>query len=132
MGHSRLQALLLKRLAPYEDKDKQGIWAVPEQRVQVKASRFRVADVCVVRGNLGEQVLTNPPPVTLRGDPVMSSVQERIDDYVAFGTENVWIFDPRRKKAYRADDRGVHEAVDGVLEASGVPICIDLSLLWSG
>jgi Uma2 family endonuclease len=131
--HSRLQALLLKQLLPYEDK--LGILTAPEQRVQVKTARFRVPDLCAVRGNPREQVLTRPPLLCieiLSPDDSMSSMQERIDDYVAFGTENVWIFDPRRKKAYWADTTGVHEATDGVLEMRGAPIRVDLSLLWSG
>jgi len=124
--HSRLQALLLKQLLPYEDT--LGFLAAPEQRVQVKASRFRVPDVCAVRGNPGEQILTRPPLLCveiLSPDDSMSSMQERIDDYVAFGTENVWILDLRRKRAYWADMVGVHEVTDGVLEMREAPIRID-------
>jgi hypothetical protein len=47
------------------------------------------------------------------------------------GIHNVWIFDPRRKKAYRADSAGVHDAADGVLETAGAPIAVHLSALWS-
>jgi hypothetical protein len=40
------------------------------------------------------------------------------------------IFDPRRKKAYWADSNGIHEAVTGFLQATGVDIKIDLGKLW--
>jgi Uma2 family endonuclease len=129
--HSRLQALLLKQLLPYEDSA--GLLAVPEQRVRVKASRFRVPDLCVVRGNPGEQILTLPPVLVieiLSPEDSMSAMQERIDDYLAFGIDNVWIFDPRRKKAYWADRAGVHEAGSGVLEAAGAAIAVDVNALW--
>jgi Uma2 family endonuclease len=130
--HSRLQALLLKQLLPFEDS--LGLLAVPEQRVQVKASRFRVPDICVVRANPGEQILRRPPLVCmeiLSPEDSMSSMHERIDDYVAFGIANVWIFDPRRRKAYWADHSGVHEETRGTIEAIGAPIRVDLTFLWS-
>ncbi|MBV8810847.1 MAG: Uma2 family endonuclease [Acidobacteriaceae bacterium] len=130
--HSRLQALLLKALLKYEEE--LGVLVVPEQRVQVRASRFRVPDLCVVRGNPGEQILTRPPLLCieiLSPEDAMSAMQERIDDFLAFGVENVWIFDPRRRKAYWADSTGVHEATTGTLEATGAPIRLDLHALWA-
>jgi Uma2 family endonuclease len=130
--HSRLQALLLKLLLPYEESA--GLLVAPEQRVQVKASRFRVPDLCVVPGNPGEQILTRPPVLVieiLSPQDSMSAMQERIDDYLAFGVGNIWIFDPRRKKAYWADPSGVHEAVSGFLETSGAPIVVEMKALWS-
>ena len=129
--HSRLQALLLKHLLQYEETF--GLLVVAEQRVQVTASRFRIPDLCVVRGNPGEQILTRPPLLCieiLSPDDRMSSMQERIDDFLAFGVENVWIVDPRRKKAYWVDSAGVHEAATGILEAIGAPIRVDLHALW--
>jgi Uma2 family endonuclease len=131
-NHSRLQALLLKQLLEYEDA--LGFLTVPEQRVQVKASRFRVPDLCVVRGNPGAQVLRQPPLICveiLSPEDTMSSMQERIDDYVAFGIADVWIFDPRRHTAYWADKSGVHQALGDVLTAAAVPVRIDLAELWA-
>jgi Uma2 family endonuclease len=130
--HSRLQALLLKLLLPYEEST--GLLVAPGQRVKVEVSRFRVPDLCVVRGNPGEQILTHPPVLVieiLSPEHSMSAMQERIDDYLAFGIENVWILDPRRKKAYWADPSGTHEAVSGLLETSGAPIVVDLKAIWS-
>ena len=129
--HSRLQAMLMKQLFAYEDK--LGYLAAPEQRVQVRASRFRVPDICVVRGDPGEQILTRPPFLAieiLSPEDSMSSMQERIEDYLGFGIENVWIFDPRRRKAYWADSAGVHEAIGAELECQGAPIRIELRQLW--
>ena len=46
--HSRLQMLLSRYLS---NREKQwGIIVVPEQRVQVKATRFRVPDITVIAG----------------------------------------------------------------------------------
>jgi len=68
----------------------------------------------------------------LSPDDSMISMQERIKDYVAFGTENVWIFDPRCKKAYWADVEGVYEAINGVFEARGGAYShrLELALAW--
>ena len=130
--HSRVQSLLLKQLHKYEDEF--GILAVPEQRVQVKASRFRVPDLSVVEGDPGEQILRRPPLICteiLSPEESMTSMQERIDDYVAFGVPNVWILDPRRKTGYWADANGVHEVMNGTLDASGVAVRVDLRVLWA-
>ena len=66
-----------------------GIRLVPELRVQVKPTRFRVPDVCVVlSSHPHEQILTHPPFLcieVLSKDDTMTSMQERIDDYLAFG-----------------------------------------------
>jgi Uma2 family endonuclease len=69
------------------------------QRVHVKATRFRVPDVCVVLGQEpDEQVFTEPPFLCveiLSKDDTMTGMQERIDDYLKFGVRYVWVLDPR-------------------------------------
>src|SRR6185436_13011588 len=58
--HSRLQMLLSRYLS---NREKQwGIVVVVEQRVQVKARRFRVPDITVVAGEpAAEPIITKPP-----------------------------------------------------------------------
>lgn len=129
--HSWLQRELLLFFAQF--RKQLGLLAVPELRVQVKPTRFRIPDVSVVRGNPGEQILTRPPFIcieVLSPDDSMTSMQEKIDDYLVFGVENIWIIDPRRKKAFWADSTGIHEAAEGVLRATGAALSIDLSTLW--
>src|SRR6266446_6344575 len=57
--HSRPQGRTLVYLMSREER--WGITAVPEQRVQVSATRFRIPDVCVVLGTPTEQIFTKPP-----------------------------------------------------------------------
>src|SRR5579863_3232843 len=57
--HSSLQGAILVYLSNRYRKD--GFIAVPEQRVQVKPTRFRIPDVCVVLAEPGEQILRKPP-----------------------------------------------------------------------
>src|SRR5205807_8946761 len=57
--HGRLQ---YAACAYYENRRKEwGVRAVPEQRVQVSPTRFRVPDVCVVVGEPSEQIFRTPP-----------------------------------------------------------------------
>jgi len=110
-----------------------GLRAVTEQRVQAKATRFRVPDVCVVRGRPGEQILTRPPFLCveiLSPDDSLSSIRDRIEDYLTFGVENIWIVDPQKKKVYWVDADGTHEAQSGVLEARNPSVSVDFQELW--
>ena len=100
--HSRLQMALSAFL--YNRRDEYGIHVFPEQRVQVKPTRFRVPDICAVAGDEpNEQILTLPPFLCieiLSKDDRMTEMQERIDDYLSFGVSYVWVLDPRTKRAY--------------------------------
>ena len=76
-------------------------FSFPEQRVQVKPTRFRVPDVCVYVGaEPDEQVFRTPPFLAveiLSKDDRASDLQERLDDYREFGIPYVWVIDPRKK-----------------------------------
>jgi Uma2 family endonuclease len=114
--HSKIQMIVSAFL--YNRRKELGIHAVPEQRVQVKPTRFRVPDVCVVAGNEpGEQILTSPPFLCveiLSKDDRMTEMQERIDDYLSFGVRYVWLVDPRTKRAYVYTATGIYEAKDAL------------------
>lgn len=79
-------------------------YAFPEQRVQVKATRFRVPDVCVyIGGAPDEQIFRTPPFLVveiLSKDDRASDVQEKLDDYRDFGIPFVWVVDPRTRRGY--------------------------------
>ena len=131
LDHSWLQGEALLHFAGY--RRTMDLRAFPEWRVQVKPTRYRVPDVTVVRGQPGEQILTHPPFLcieVLSPDDSMSSMQERIDDYLAFGAENIWIIDPRRRKGFWADSTGIHEAADGVLRTRDESVEMDLAAMW--
>jgi Uma2 family endonuclease len=109
--HSRLQGMLVGYL--FLRREEWGIHVFPEQRVQVKPTRFRIPDICVVAGaEPEEQIFTTPPLVCieiLSKDDRWSQVQERIDDYLAFGVRHVWVIDPRSRKAYEFTSEGMHQ-----------------------
>jgi len=114
--HSKLQMIVSAYL--YNRRHELGIHVVPEQRVQVQPTRFRVPDVCVVSGKEpSEQILTSPPFLCveiLSKDDRMSEMQERIDDYLSFGVRYVWLVDPRTKRAHVHTTQGSNEVNDAL------------------
>jgi Uma2 family endonuclease len=115
--HSRLQTAISAYF--FTRRKEWDITVVVEQRVQVKPTRFRIPDVCVVLGNPGEQILTHPPFLCieiLSKDDRMSHMRERIDDYLSMGVRYVWVLDPASRRAYVATaESGLHEFKDTVL-----------------
>jgi Uma2 family endonuclease len=132
LTHGRIQ----RRLIVYFDlRSKElGIEVVPEQRVQVSPTRFRVPDVTVVKTSqkLGE-IFTVPPHLCieiLSKDDTLDYMQEKIDDYLRFGVPYVWIINPRLRKGYVATQSGLVEAVSGVLETSDPDIRFSVADLF--
>ena len=81
-----------------------GTYVFPEQRVQVKATRFRVPDVCVYIGAWpAEQVFRTPPFLAveiLSKDDRASDLKEKLADYRDFRVPFVWVIDPRKRSGY--------------------------------
>ena len=131
--HSKLQARLIVYLSQLSTPEQ--IHVVPEQRVQVHRSRFRVPDVCVVVGREPrEQILTSPPFLCieiLSRDDRMTEMQERIDDYLQFGVRYVWLLDPRVKRAFVFTGTGVSQPAVQVIETNNPVLSVPLSVLFS-
>ena len=132
--HSWLQtmvsAYLVARRAQW------GITVLVEQRVQVTSTRFRVPDICVVRGaKPDEQILTKPPFIcieVLSPEDRWPRVQQRIDDFLAMGVPYVWVLDPATKTAYSASPTArTQEVTSGVLKTSQPSVELPLSEIFS-
>ena len=94
--HSSLQMLLSRYLCNREAQ--WGIIVLPQRRVQVSATRFRVPDITVVAGPLPITPILLAPPflcieILLRGDS-MYDMQDRIGDYLSFGVPACRLFKP--------------------------------------
>jgi Uma2 family endonuclease len=128
--HSRLQMLLSGFLL---SREKQwGILVVPEQRVQVKARRFRVPDISVLTGPPSGPILTEPPFLCieiLSKSDRMEEMKERIDDYLDFGVRYVWLINPRKRWAFIYTRDGVREVKDGILSTADPDLRVSLSEL---
>lgn len=122
--HGRLQTLLVAYVV---SREKQwDIAAVTEQRVQVRATRFRIPDISVIAGGPpGTQIIVDPPLVCveiLSPSDTMSAMQERIDDYLTFGVPYIWVVNPKTRRAFIYAAEGMQEAKDGVLRAGRIAV----------
>jgi Uma2 family endonuclease len=97
--HSRMQRRLIVALDRIA-----GVHCYPEQRVQVKGTRFRVPDICVYFGEEPEEQVFRVPPFLvveiLSKDDRASDIEQKIDDYLAFGVPYIWVIDPRQRLGY--------------------------------
>jgi Uma2 family endonuclease len=116
--HADCQTRILLHLALRDP----AFWSVVAVRVQVRPRRFRVPDVTLVAGPQPEgRVIVSPPHVVIEVlslDDRAADVQEKIDDYLAFGIPYVWVVDPRTRRGYIHTAEGSHEAKDGILRAA--------------
>jgi Uma2 family endonuclease len=112
-----------------------GVQAVTDVRTQVKQTRFRCPDVLVVRsGTPREQILTHPPLIAieiLSPEDRLTRMQAKLDDYVQFGIENIWVVDPETRRAWTADRFGLHPVESGELTVPDTPIRVVLGELFA-
>ncbi len=129
-------ALLQTAIATYfwTNRNKWNAVPVVEQRVQVAATRFRIPDVTVLRGDQPRESIISVPPLVLievlSKDDSLRSMRERVDDYLAFGVQHVWILDPAMRRAYVCSRTGFQEPETGELVVSGTPIRLVLKDLF--
>jgi Uma2 family endonuclease len=130
--HSRPQMRLILFFGTREKE--WHIRVVPEQRVQVKPTRFRIPDVCVVLEESPVEAIFRQPPFIcieiLSKDDSFNSVIDRLDDYVAMGVPNVWVIEPHARRGYRYTKEGLLEATDGVLRTSNPALEVPLNALF--
>jgi Uma2 family endonuclease len=128
--HSRLQGLMYSHLLNHEKE-----WAVlvvPEQRVQVKATRFRVPDICVLLARPQTGIVTDPPLLCieiLSPSDRITEMQERIDDYLQFGVHTVWVIDPTTRRAQIYTATSIVDVKDGLLRVADSPVSVNLNEL---
>jgi Uma2 family endonuclease len=130
--HSRAQTLMAAFLSAHEAE--WGLESLVEQTVQVSPTRFRIPDVCALRADApDEEVITHPPFLCveiLSKDDTVSSVTDRLDDFLRMGVENVWMIDPLKRRGYRYTTDGMLEAKDGVMRTSNPAISVPLDAIF--
>jgi len=107
-----------------------------EQRIQVSQTRFRIPDVCVYVGEKPkEQVLRTPPFICieiLSPEDRVARIQERIDDYLAFGVSYVWVINANNHRAWVHTSDGSREAKDGILRTENPELTVNLPEIFAG
>lgn len=129
IDHGDMQGLLVYYLIGH--RKEWGISIFPETRVQVKTQRFRVPDISVVLGpKPTTRIIVSPPLLCieiLSPEDRMSKMQERVDDYLAFGVPCVWVIDPGPRRGFVYTAEGMREAKDGILRVADTPISVPLA-----
>ncbi len=130
--HSELQMAIAGFL--YANRKRLGLHVYMGQQLLVSARRSHVPDVCVVSGDKpSELVFTKPPFVCieiLSKDDTMVGMQEKIDDYLAFGVAHVWILNPRSRKAFVCTAEGMREEKE-TLRTKNPLIAVPLDEIFS-
>jgi Uma2 family endonuclease len=130
--HSRAQINLASFLRAREAEWR--IFALTEQRVRVSTTRFRIPDVCALHADApDEDVIAHPPFLCveiLSKDDTVTSVTDRLDDFLRMGVENVWLIDPLKRRGYRYTTDGMLEAKDGVMRTSNPAISVPLDAIF--
>jgi Uma2 family endonuclease len=105
--HASWQLAILKWFLQHE-KD-WNIRVLPELRVQVAATRYRVPDVTVLdRGRPIEQIITHPPLAVfeiLSPEDTLQRLKRKLEDYRAMGVPEIWIIDPQDGISYRYQEQ---------------------------
>jgi Uma2 family endonuclease len=129
--HSWVQGKLVTFfMTRFRDTD---IAAIPEWRVQVRPTRFRVPDVVVTRGKPEEQILTKPPLLCieiLSPADTISRTNTRVQDYLEFGVPVVWVIDPQDRTLWIYRQNGMEEAAGEVVRLDGTSIEVPFSEIF--
>jgi Uma2 family endonuclease len=131
IGHSEAQG----RTYAFVFVNCRNFWAGVEVRVQVRAERYRVPDVVIVRGGRPRgRIITAPPDVAvevLSPEDRAGDVQDKIDDYLQFGIPVVWVIDPDRRRAWiHTAKQGAREVLDGVLRNAAGDLEVPFSAVF--
>jgi Uma2 family endonuclease len=133
LDHSWLHGALISYF--FVRRKEWNITVLPEQRVQVKPTRFRIPDLCVILGETDEQILTKPPFLCieiLSPEDRMKRIKERVTDYLEMGVPYVWVLDPKAKSTYAAPvAESLHEIKTGVLKTENPTLEVPLNEIFA-
>jgi Uma2 family endonuclease len=109
--------------------------ALPEQRVQVSPTRFRIPDICILhRSDPVEPIVRTAPWICieiLSPEDRLQRMQERIDDYLGMGVGFIWVIDPGTRHAWAASSTGLQATPNGAFTVEGSPIRISLAEVFA-
>ena len=119
----------------FSHRDDWGINVVTEYRTRTAMTRVRLPDVCVVRrGGPKERVGVTAPLVVidiLSPEDRPGRVMRRLDEFVAMGTENIWVLDPSDRSAATYSRSGMKPVSGKRLEVEETPIYLELAEVFA-
>jgi Uma2 family endonuclease len=105
--------------------------ALPALRMKVAPEKVRIPDIVLSEIPLPEEeVFTTPPYLCVEimsPDDTMFALQERLDDYLRFGVEQIWVVDPWQHRGWRVTAQGWLTAEDGVMRTSDGRVAMPLA-----
>jgi Uma2 family endonuclease len=131
--HAALQGILARIFGNH--RKEWGVITLPEQRIQVSTTNYRVADLCVVDVTAPRNRIVQQPPLIaieiLSRRDTMQSVRKRGNDYLKMGVKHFWIFDPVDRWVMVVSKTGLTEPERGELIVPGTPIKLMLSDIFA-
>ena len=129
--HSRLQAQLIVYFARRQKQLR--IEVLPEQRVQISPTRFRVPDITLIDSANQEQIITAPPLLCieiLSPEDRLKRVVIRAQDFLDIGVPEIWIIDPQSYRCYTfTKAAGFREVLGGILTTCDGRITLNIAEL---
>ncbi len=120
--HSSTQREIILYLAVHYPAFRRRV--VPEQRVQVNASRFRIPDVCVLAEDAPRERVIRTAPLLcieiLSPEDTVAKTMVRIRDYFEMGVPVCWVIDPLARHAWIATPGHLDDAPGGILRAGDI------------
>jgi Uma2 family endonuclease len=133
LDHSMLQTAILVWFGSRQHE--WNILSVVAPRVQVSEKRFRIPDVSVISRDQPMEPIVRVPPIVccevLSRSDTMRSLRDRANDYLKFGVQHVWAFDPVLREAFVCDVRGFHAPDGEQLGVPGTPIFLPLRQIFA-
>lgn len=106
------------------------VTARTELRVQVKPSRFRVPDICVLRADAPRERIVQYPPLlcieVLSPEDTMARMRERVRDFLEMGVPEVWVVDPETRSVIVHSGHTSEEHTRGELTIPGTSVILTL------
>jgi Uma2 family endonuclease len=104
-----------------------GMRAIPEQRVQVSATRYRIPDVCIVASSEPIFPILIAPPLlcveVLSPEDRSQRIVTRVQEYQRMGVGHIWIIDPETREVWTMSEGGGPVALAASeLTIAGTPV----------
>ena len=131
--HSNLQAALT---AWFFNRGREwNIRVLTEQRTRVGETRVRIPDVCIIQRDGGLERVTVTPPILCieiqSPEDRTSRTVKVLDDYLAMGVRNLWVFDPVDRVAMTYSETGLKLVEGRRMTVAGTAIYLDLDEVFA-
>lgn len=112
-------------------KSQLNLQPLTELRLQVTPTRVRIPDLVIAQTPIpDEEVFTAPPCLCIEimsPDDTMANLQDRLDDYLAFGVPNIWVIDPWKFRGWTITPAGWSTAPDQIMRTADNSLALPLA-----